>query len=146
MDSAIENVVEKLSAATCWELLGRAQLGRLALAVHGEIDIFPVNFVVHEGSLLFRTAPGTKLFELTVNPRVAFEVDEFDDGVAASVVVKGEAERVEAQDEVDEADALELKPWIPTLKYRWVRITPTSLSGRRFVRAPEPDRYEVIDD
>ncbi|WP_396668470.1 pyridoxamine 5'-phosphate oxidase family protein [Microbacterium sp. R86528] len=146
MDSAIENVVEQLSAETCWELLTRAQLGRLALAVHGEIDIFPVNFIVHEGSLLFRTAPGTKLFELSVNPRVAFEVDEFDDGVAASVVLKGEAERVEAQDEVDEADTLGLKPWIPTLKYRWVRITPTSLSGRRFVRAPEPDRYEVIDD
>ena len=146
MDYANGNVVEQLGVDDCWALLSRTRLGRLALAVHGEIDIFPVNFVVHERTLMFRTAPGTKLFELSVNPRVAFEVDEVDDSFAASVVVKGEAERVEAQDEIDAADALPLTPWIPTLKYRWVRITPSSLSGRRFARAPEPDRYAVIDD
>ena len=55
--------------------------------------------------------------------------------------MKGIATRLELQGEIDEADALPLTPWIPTLKYRWVRIAPTSLSGRWFVRAPEPDRY-----
>ena len=146
MDDTDGNVVEKLSVDACWEMLSRAGFGRLALAVHREIDIFPVNFVLSGGSLLFRTAPGTKLFELTVNPHVAFEVDEYNDTYAASVVVKGDAERIESQDDIDAADALPLVPWIPTLKYRWVRITPTSLNGRRFARAPEPDRYATIDE
>ena len=136
-----ESTVEEMSAAECWMLLSRASLGRLAVTVGDEIDIFPVNFVVSDGSLLFRTAPGSKLLELTVNPHVAFEADEYDDEFAASVVVKGEAQRVEAQHEVDAADALPLTPWIPTLKYRWVRIVPRSVTGRRFARAPEPDRY-----
>ncbi|MBU4465873.1 MAG: pyridoxamine 5'-phosphate oxidase family protein [Actinobacteria bacterium] len=138
--------VRSLSADECWAVLDRAALGRLALAVGGEIDIFPVNFIVDQGSLLFRTAPGSKLAELSANPHVAFEVDEHDDRTAASVVVKGEAERIEHQDDIDAADALGLTPWIPTLKYRWVRIIPASVSGRGFLRAPEPDRYAVIDD
>ena len=32
-------------------------------------------------------------------------------------------------------------PWIPTLKYVYVRITPTLITGRRFERLPEPERY-----
>lgn len=146
MGESDNDVVEILDDDDCWRLLTRVPLGRLATAVGSEVDIFPVNHVVDERSLLFRTAPGSKLFELSVNPRVAFEVDEWDDGAAASVVVKGVAERVELQDDIDAADALPLTPWTPTLKYRWVRIRPTSLSGRRFHRAPEPDRYAVIDD
>ena len=141
-----EGLVEELSVEECWQLLNRTRLGRLAVSVRGEVDIFPVNFVVNDGALMFRTAPGSKLLELSVNPRVAFEADEHDDSFAASVVVKGEAERVEAQSEIDAADALPLTPWIPTLKYRWVRIRPTSITGRRFARAPEPDRYAVFDD
>lgn len=144
--SATEEVVELLDAEQCWEVLARTPFGRLATAVGDEIDIFPVNFVVTAQTLMLRTAPGSKLFALTVNPKVAFEVDEYDESRAASVVVKGTAERVESQDEIDAADRLPLTPWIPTLKYRWVRVTPTSLTGRRFARAPEPDRYNNIDD
>ncbi|HEX5728781.1 hypothetical protein [Microbacterium sp.] len=47
---------------------------------------------------------------------------------------------------VEECWKLPLTPWIPTLKYRWVRIRPRSITGRRFARAPEPDRYAVFDD
>ncbi len=139
------DVVSEMSAEECWDLLTACELGRLALTVGGEADIFPVNYIVHERRLLFRTAPGSKLAELSANPRVAFEVDQHDDSTAASVVLKGIAERLEMQDEIDVADALDLTPWIPTLKYRWVRVTPVSVSGRRFERGPEPNRFEMID-
>jgi hypothetical protein len=59
--------------------------------------------------------------------------------------VKGLAERLEHQDDIDAADRLPLQPWIPTLKYRWVRIVPTRVTGRRFTRSAEPDRYDVVD-
>lgn len=130
-----------IDEAGCWRLLGEARMGRLAMAPAGDVNIFPVNFVVSDGALYFRTAPGEKLLELAVNPSVAFEIDGFDADSAYSVVVKGIAERLETQTEIDEADKLPLTPWIPTLKYRWVRITPTSVSGRSFTRGPEPERY-----
>lgn len=141
MDRIDNAGVWALSEDECWNLLARGEIGRLALAVQSEPDIFPVNYVVDGPRVLFRTAPGSKLAELSVNPRVAFEVDEFDGTFAASVVLKGVAERLELQREIDVADALPLTPWIPTLKYRWVRIAPTSITGRRFERGPEPDRY-----
>lgn len=141
MDATNDAVVAALSEEECWALLSRSELGRLALTVQGEPDIFPVNYAVDGGRLFFRTAPGSKLSELAVNPHVAFEVDEHDETYAASVVVKGVAERLELQHEIDDADGLPLTPWIPTLKYRWVRIVPASISGRSFERGPEPDRY-----
>jgi nitroimidazol reductase NimA-like FMN-containing flavoprotein (pyridoxamine 5'-phosphate oxidase superfamily) len=135
------DVVTVLDTEQCWNLLARGELGRLAVAVGGEPDIFPVNYVIDGPRVLFRTAPGSKLASLSANPRVALEVDEYDDTFAASVVLKGVATRLELQREIDLADALPLAPWIPTLKYRWVRISPTSVTGRRFDRAPEPERY-----
>ena len=133
--------IAELDEVECWRRLGEAEMGRLALAPAGEIDVFPVNFVVSRGALYFRTAPGSKLLELSVNPDVAFEIDGWDEHSAFSVVVKGIAERLETQIEIDEADQLPLAPWVPTLKYRWVRINPTSVSGRSFMRGLEPERY-----
>lgn len=141
MSATEEGPVEVLDSQECWRRLGGAQMGRLALAAGGSIDIFPVNFVVSGGALYFRTAPGEKLLELSVNPDVAFEIDGFDDQTAWSVVVKGVAERLENQSEIDEADKLPLTPWIPTLKYRWVRVNPTAVTGRSFTRSVEPERY-----
>ena len=141
MDRTNDAIVWALSEEECWNLLSRHELGRLAVTVDGKPDIFPVNYVTDGPRVLFRTAPGSKLAELSANPDVAFEVDEYDDTSAASVVLKGAAKRLELQSEIDAADALPLTSWIPTLKYRWVRISPTSITGRRFERGPEPDRY-----
>jgi len=133
--------IRELSDAECWDLLGRAPIGRLALAVRGEVDIFPINFVVSDGAVYFRTAPGTKLVELTINDRVALEVDEFGPSEARSVVLKGRAEELEHSAEIEEAEKLGLVPWAATLKYRWVRVHAEELSGRLINRlVPEPSR------
>ena len=132
-----------LSDAECWARLAGHQLGRLVTNVGDVIDIFPVNYVVDDQTLLFRTAEGSKLVELTLNDRVLFEVDEYTEQEAWSVIVRGSASRLETSAEVERADTLGLQPWIPTLKYNYVRITPTSLSGRAFHRGPEPDRYGI---
>lgn len=136
-----DSPVRELDEQECWDRVASAPFGRLALSVLDDVDIVPVNAILSKGDLYFRTAPGSKLAELTANPRVAFEVDGYDDDTAFSVVVKGTAERLERQADVDAADTLPLTPWIPTLKYRWVRIRPDSVSGRAFRRGPEPARY-----
>jgi len=140
------SAVITLSEEQCWSLLSRCELGRLALDVDGEPDIFPVNYVTDGPRVLFRTAPGSKLAGIGQNPRVAFEVDEYDETHGASVILKGVARRLQVQSEIDAADALPLRPWIPTLKYRWVSIAPTLITGRSFERTPEPERYRASQD
>lgn len=140
MTAADEPVVQ-LTDDECWDRLREAEVGRLAVAPAGAVDVFPINFAVSGRAIYFRTAPGDKLLELSVNPSVAFEIDGWDESSAFSVIVKGIAERLETQTEIDEADRLELAPWVPTLKYRWVRINPTQVTGRYFTRTPEPERY-----
>jgi nitroimidazol reductase NimA-like FMN-containing flavoprotein (pyridoxamine 5'-phosphate oxidase superfamily) len=138
-----EHPIAELSVAECWSLLATSDLGRLAVAVGGAPDIFPVNYVVDGRSLVFRTAQGTKLLELTINSQVAFESDGWDDKYAWSVVARGPAYAVEKQGEIQRADTLPLRPWLPTLKYTYVRINPQVVTGRRILRGEEPDRYLV---
>lgn len=133
--------VEELNVDECWGLLANNNLGRIALCAARTIDIFPVNYYADGSTILFRTAPGTKLIELTVDDAVAFEIDGYNGGRAWSVVVKGTAHQLELNSEIDEAELAPLEPWIPSLKYRFVRITPTRLTGRSFRPAPEPERF-----
>ncbi len=136
-----DDVVRVLSDDECRDLLRTSTLARLALTVGGEVDIFPVNVYSDGNSILIRTAPGTKLLELTIHDSVALEMDGYTDEEAWSVVVHGRARQLESQTEIDEADRAPLRPWIPTLKYRYVRVEPERMTGRRFRRLPEPDRY-----
>ncbi|MBX0300018.1 pyridoxamine 5'-phosphate oxidase family protein [Cryobacterium sp. 1639] len=135
------NPVRILREEECWELLLSSSFGRLAASVADDIEIFPLNFVAADQRLLFRTAEGTKLLALTVNNRVALETDDIGRADAWSVVVKGIARILDTQAEIDAANELPLRPLIPTLKYIWVEITPTEITGRRFSLEPEPERY-----
>jgi nitroimidazol reductase NimA-like FMN-containing flavoprotein (pyridoxamine 5'-phosphate oxidase superfamily) len=129
----------------CWELLRSAEVGRLAVAIMNQPDIFPVNYVVDHGTVVFRTAEGTKLAAATLGPAVAFEVDGYEPsrGEAWSVVLKGVAAEVENLHELVAATDLPLFPWHAAPKPRFVRVEPSSVTGRRFhvvdhVAAGEP--------
>ena len=135
--------VSPLGDDECFERLATQELGRLVTSAAGGIDIFPVNYALDGRAIVFRTAEGSKLTELTINDEVLFEVDDHADPDVWSVIVRGRARRLETNDEVQAADALPLTPWIPTLKYNYVRITPDSVSGRAFRRGEEPDRYGI---
>ncbi|KQB84863.1 pyridoxamine 5'-phosphate oxidase family protein [Corynebacterium lowii] len=134
--------VQALSAEECLDKLRSISLGRLVVRRSEEMDIFPVNYVVDQhGEVYLRTAEGTKLFSLSLNPEVLFEADEVRDGAAWSVVLRGTATALDNQADIDYADSLPLRPWVPTLKYRYVRITAEELSGRSFALGEEPERY-----
>ena len=66
---------EVLTVDECWKHLASSYIGRLAV-IHGTTpEIFPVNFVPIERTLVFRTGPGTKLRSLLEGRPVAFETD-----------------------------------------------------------------------
>jgi nitroimidazol reductase NimA-like FMN-containing flavoprotein (pyridoxamine 5'-phosphate oxidase superfamily) len=131
--------VTLLSTDESWQLLSAMALGRLVTVAAGRPEIFPVNFVVQRHTVLFRTAEGAKLFSAAAGDQVLFEVDDHNVVDAWSVVVRGIARVLTAADEVYEAERAGLYPWIATEKLRFVRITPTEISGRRFVFGPEPE-------
>ena len=82
-----------LDSHACLDLLRTCEVGRLAVSITDLPDIFPINYVVDRGNLVFRTAEGAKLAAALVGRGVAFEVDGYDAdaGEAWSVVVKGYA-------------------------------------------------------
>lgn len=128
-----------LSASECWDLLASRTLGRLVTSVDGQPEIFPINYVVQNRTVLFRTAPGTKLVSTAINNHVLFEADDHNVAEGWSVIVKGMARSLRSNEEIAEAERAQLLPWVATVKEHYVRIVPVSVSGRRFVFGAEPD-------
>jgi uncharacterized protein len=126
--------MEILSTNTCFDLLRSETVGRLAVSIRELPDIFPINFVVDHGSVVFRTAEGTKLAASVHGRGVAFEVDGLDAGAgqAWSVVLKGQAVEIERMYDLLDALDLPLFPWHASPKHRFVRIEPVEITGRRF--------------
>jgi hypothetical protein len=121
------------TAPESWDLLRSGVVGRLAVVVDQAPDIFPVNSAVDHGTVVIRTAKGTK-FEAAQKGPVAFEVDgyDLDAGEAWSVVLKGTATEVYDVDEAIEVMGLPLFPWARGAKPHLLRVVPESVTGRRF--------------
>lgn len=139
--------VEVLATHDCWRLLRSVSVGRLALWVYDHPDIFPINYKVDHGTLVFRTGPGTKLSTALSGTPVALEADEVDAdaGVAWSVVVKGQAIAIERTQEVLDTVGLHLFPWQTGRKDHFIRVLPESVSGRRFTLAPALTWWSPLD-
>ncbi len=137
-----------LTADACWALLRTAETGRLGVVADGEPDIFPVNFIVDHGTVVFRTAPGAKMTAALSGPRVAFEADGADPaaGQAWSVVLKGRAEEVTQLHELLDTTALPLFPWHLGPKHHLIRIAVEEITGRRFSIADRDAWYMPLVD
>ncbi|MGI9125290.1 MAG: pyridoxamine 5'-phosphate oxidase family protein [Mycobacterium sp.] len=135
--------ISVLEDREAWNLLGSVALGRLVTSFGGQLEIFPVNFVAQNGTVLFRTAEGTKLFTTVMNEKVLFEVDDHTTEEGWSVIIRGTARMLSSAEEIREADQAGLMPWVATEKLRYVRVTPTEVSARRFQFGPEPQHGGV---
>lgn len=130
----IPNPVTELSEDDAWNLLGDHLVGRLAATAGGVLDIYPITYVVDNKTIVFRTGPGTKLLELTINDNVVFEIDYWDDVEGYSVIVHGVAEQLDSRDDIEQAERLGIPSLFPTERPRYVRITPRRVSARHFQR------------
>lgn len=122
----------ELDRDECLARITAAPYGRIAAGAAGQLDVFPINHRLLDDTVIFRTAPGTKLVELTIHHEVVFEIDGVEGGEAYSVVVKGRAEELVHSDELERAAATGLHPWAAVRRDRWMRIVPTTITGRRF--------------
>jgi nitroimidazol reductase NimA-like FMN-containing flavoprotein (pyridoxamine 5'-phosphate oxidase superfamily) len=126
--------MEVLPAAECWTRLGSAPIARIALVIDDAPEIFPVNIAVTDTpSVVFRTAPGTKLAGVGEHMNAAVEVDgiEPDSQQGWSVMAVGPARQVHEPELVRRFEDLGLDPWVQGHKTIWVQVTPERVTGRR---------------
>jgi hypothetical protein len=132
--------LEVLDEDECFELMASMEVGRLAVVSGGVPLIFPVNYAVVDGTVVIRTAPGTKLTAAGRN-QVTIEADEIDPATHTgwSVVVRGRAEEITNFDpaEVQGLRHIALNPWAGD-KPVWLRIVPAVVTGRRLRAGPRP--------
>lgn len=125
-------VLIHLSTAECWDKLGTHGVGRIAVPAQQGPAVLPVNYLVDDGTVVYRTAPGDRA-QPAPGEAVSFQVDQIDDHLSHgwSVLLTGTAEHIE--DGVETAGLVERapEPWAGGDRPVWIRVRPKSVTGRR---------------
>jgi len=134
-----DRTIEALDEAECLRLISPGGIGRIAYQGRFGPAVLPVNYKLHEGAIMFRTALHSPLDEdlqtgiADAEYLVAFEIDELDMAGRQgwSVLIQGPAHRVES--EAERASALQagIENWAPGDRELYVRIVPSRVTGRR---------------
>ena len=116
------------------ELMEGESVGRVAVSVSALPAIFPVNYKLVDGNILFLTGEGMKSHAAVEGAVVGFEVDHFDTEKRTgwSVMLVGQA-RLVAEDERAAYDHVNLSPWVGGHRSHLVSLHPEFVSGRRIV-------------
>jgi nitroimidazol reductase NimA-like FMN-containing flavoprotein (pyridoxamine 5'-phosphate oxidase superfamily) len=138
----VDHGLELLTEEQCLRLLATQMVGRIGVSVGALPAIFPVNYGMADGDIVFRTGEGTKLRHAVEGGVVGFEVDSVDIATQTgwSVLVIGRAEQMTA-DEIELLEHLGLSPWAGPGRTTMVRIHPELISGRRIIK----DRTSVLE-
>jgi len=118
-----------LDADECLALLAGRSFGRIGAKIADDPVVLPVFYALLDGEIVFRTDPGTKLIAAVLELRVAFEVDDADEGW--SVLVVGRAHEVRAARDVASLEARLAELWPAGERDRLVRIEVERITGRR---------------
>lgn len=125
--------LEELDANECRRLLVATNVGRLGYSTADEQRIVPINYVIFDDQLVFRTLPDHDIAEFARDRPVAFEIDELDRFLQTgwSVLVTGTAEELprEALRSMDVFDTPE--PWAEGVRSLYLKVALTYLTGRR---------------
>jgi len=138
LDAHPDPTLEEIGHDECLSLLATRQFGRMAIVRDGRPEIFPVNYVLSEDTIVIRTQTGVKLTYASL-ARVAFEVDDIDltSREGWTVVVKGLAEDVSDCADPWSEKALQavVDPWVPGPHEHTLAISHPTVSGRRLRRS-----------
>ncbi|GIH95764.1 helix-turn-helix domain-containing protein [Planobispora siamensis] len=136
-------VLEELDIKECLRLISPGGVGRVGFGSPVGPVIVPVNYVFHEGAVVFRTAFGGPLDEdlrthvKGAEIKIAFEVDHVDEvnREGWSVLILGGAHHVPPEEEAAVA-ASGVEPWAGGDRNLYVRIVPVEITGRRIRQEP----------
>jgi uncharacterized protein len=136
----VDEGLELLTEDQARGLLATGEVGRVGITIGAMPAIFPVNYRVIDGAIVFRTAPGSKMSAAAEGAVVAFEVDDYQvaDRSGWSVLAVGRAEVVHDLAMSCKVLDAQLEPLAGGRRTAIVRIEPTFLSGRRLIPEPPP--------
>jgi uncharacterized protein len=129
--------LRRLSPEQCVGLLESRRLGRVSVSIGALPAILPVGYAVWDDSIVFRTAPGTKLSAALMGTVVGFEVDDAAEDLSSgwSVLVVGHANEIRDHATLERVHTLPLASWARERDH-FVRISTEHVSGRAFGSIP----------
>lgn len=130
--AALHPVLDTMRADECRRLIEPGGVGRVVFEVAGRLHVVPVNFGMHDGAVVLRTAATTALGRYGTGA-VAFEIDRIDEGMHEgwSVLVNGTARQAGPDEAEQLRKSLDVDPWAGGDRYVYVVIEPEKISGRR---------------
>ena len=139
-------VVELLDEAECLRLISAGGVGRIGYTGRFGPIVVPVNYALHEGTIVFRTGQNSPMGEDLrtgiehAESKVAFEIDEISPATREgwSILVQGGAHPVDSETERASVMQSGVEPWAGGEKELFVRVIPTRITGRRIRRAGPP--------
>lgn len=129
--------MEEMSYDECLARLLEESVGRVALCTPNGPQILPVNYVVDDDAIVFRTSPYTVLGTHGRGAQLAFEVDHLDHEARTgwSVVAVGRAAVVDNAVDVARYRTQEgPRPWAAGSRMLHLRLPWRDLTGRRVGR------------
>jgi len=145
--AATRPVLEPLDEAECLRLISPGGIGRLAFTGRFGLTVLPVNYKLHDGSILFRTGQDSPTGEdlrtgiANAEFEVAFQIDDIDPATRDgwSVLIHGPAHYMTSEAERAVVRESGVEPWPSGVHEQAIRITPHKLTGRRLRRPAAPD-------
>jgi nitroimidazol reductase NimA-like FMN-containing flavoprotein (pyridoxamine 5'-phosphate oxidase superfamily) len=134
--------LQTLDEAECLRLISPGGIGRLAYSGRYGLTVLPVNYMLHDGAIVFRTAQESPTGEdlqtgiAHAEYQVAFEIDDIDDAAREgwSVLIQGPAHHMASEAEQASVRASGVEPWPAGSREHAIRITPARITGRRLRR------------
>jgi uncharacterized protein len=126
----------ELDREECVRRLIDAPWARIAFTTDSGPRILPINHLVVDGEVYFRTSPGSKLASAVRGAPVALEVDGGDAAsrLGWSVVARGRSSIVHDEGLIERLMLQPFEPWtLPEDKAFWVWIEIDDITGRTIV-------------
>ena len=132
-------VLDRLDEAECLRLISPGGIGRIVYMGRYGLTVLPVNYKLHQGSILFRTGQDSPTGEdlqtgiAHAEYQVAFEIDDINPAAHEgwSVLIHGPAHQMTTDAERALVEESGVEPWGPGPKELAIRITPDRIAGRR---------------
>ena len=131
--------VERLDEAECLRLIAPRGVGRLGYSGRHGVGVLPVLYRLDEGSILFRTpldSPTDEDLRTGIEGaayKVSFEIDDVGEDVREGwmVFIQGDAHHMDSEDDRMSAWTPDIPASGSSTHEHFLRITPTSVTGRR---------------
>lgn len=127
------HVSEDLSEVQCWEKLHSHDTGRVGFVHHGRVMILPVNYLVHDHAVYFRTSLEGLLGAPVARMQTSFQIDDAraDRSEGWSVLVSGSSSHVVERELLTRLwGQMTAEPWAGGDRGLFICIQPSIVTGK----------------